>query len=456
MVYRFFCLLIFISFSMHAQVKNNRTTITIAVIELFGRNVTKQELKVLTELLSRELVKTGTFVVIEPEKINKILVEFEVSEEERKTVGWQIKIGKALGVDKVVAGSVNNFGTGFTAHIRTVNTQLKKIDKSATEVCYYCSVDLLYANKMRNIARTLAGLPVDTSPDEPLFSGPVGPLVNLKDTSGAFEDWHRPDIKRNYVLGFVLYAVGSLFITYQQIASLARKSPVNSSLQIPVILAEAGVACLSIPFFAKARKSRSGPPVLDNTSSANRFQHGLTFGITATRFNPCTYNYDDRYQPRAGIHAGYALDIALNEYIAFHPELLYVQKNLYSKGVLENQEIKTSLHYLELPLSFKTILLLKGICKPNILFGFSPGLLLGGVEKTINTATDQTQRTSLKTLKRFDSGLVYGIGFDWKIKTGTITSELRNSDGLFNLGNYWKESSNPTTRVFTIVVGYRF
>lgn len=64
----------------------------------------------ITDLLTDDLVKNGTYEVVERQDINKVLAEQNFSNSDRADPATAAKIGKLLGVNAIVVGSVTQFG----------------------------------------------------------------------------------------------------------------------------------------------------------------------------------------------------------------------------------------------------------------------------------------------------------------------------------------------------------
>ena len=66
--------------------------------------------KGIADLLVTDLVKDGTYSVIERKALDKILAEQNFSNSDRANPNSAAKIGKILGVDAIVVGSITQFG----------------------------------------------------------------------------------------------------------------------------------------------------------------------------------------------------------------------------------------------------------------------------------------------------------------------------------------------------------
>ncbi len=83
-------------------------TVQTASQSVFGSNVDIG--KGIADLLVRNLVKDGTYRVIERKNLDKILGEQNFSNSDRANSNSAAKIGKILGVDAIIVGSITQFG----------------------------------------------------------------------------------------------------------------------------------------------------------------------------------------------------------------------------------------------------------------------------------------------------------------------------------------------------------
>ena len=66
--------------------------------------------KGITDLLVTYLVKDGSYSVIERKALDKIMAEQNFSNSDRADPNSAAKIGKLLGVDAIIVGSITQFG----------------------------------------------------------------------------------------------------------------------------------------------------------------------------------------------------------------------------------------------------------------------------------------------------------------------------------------------------------
>ena len=83
-------------------------TVQTASSALFGTNVDIG--KGITDLLITDLVKDGSFSIIERQALDKIMAEQNFNNSERADATSAAKLGKLLGVDEIIVGSITQFG----------------------------------------------------------------------------------------------------------------------------------------------------------------------------------------------------------------------------------------------------------------------------------------------------------------------------------------------------------
>ncbi len=84
------------------------STVKTTTAAVFGTNLDIG--KGISDLIVENLVKSGTYSVIERKAIEKILAEQNFSNSDRADASSAAKIGKILGVDAIIIGSITEFG----------------------------------------------------------------------------------------------------------------------------------------------------------------------------------------------------------------------------------------------------------------------------------------------------------------------------------------------------------
>src|ERR1700722_2376954 len=83
-------------------------TVKTSTAALFGTDIDVG--KGIADLLVKNLVTDGTYSVIERKQLDKILAEQNFSNSDRANPASAAKIGKILGLDAIIVGSITEFG----------------------------------------------------------------------------------------------------------------------------------------------------------------------------------------------------------------------------------------------------------------------------------------------------------------------------------------------------------
>ena len=139
-----------------AAFDSTRGPMAIAVTPLAAEGINPQEARVLTDRLRGELLDLKPYTVVERDKMTEILQEQGFAQSELcGTDECAVEIGRLVGVEGMVGGTVGKLGGTYTVTIRLIDVESGEILRRATEDCA-CKVDDLLLT-MRRVARTLAG-----------------------------------------------------------------------------------------------------------------------------------------------------------------------------------------------------------------------------------------------------------------------------------------------------------
>ena len=130
---------------------------TIAVFDLENNGLKDSEIRILTERLQSELVKVGSYTVVERKKIEKVFEEqkFQMSGCVEECL---IEIGMLLGAKEIVIGSAGRFGSTYTISARLVNATSGVIIRSS-EYDSEGDIEQLLTEGMKEVAlRLITGL----------------------------------------------------------------------------------------------------------------------------------------------------------------------------------------------------------------------------------------------------------------------------------------------------------
>lgn len=133
----------------------------IAVLELEGNGISAVDITGLTNRLRTELFKTNKYNVIERSRMDEILKEqgFQISG--CTNTECAIEIGKLIGVQKIVMGSVDKVLDLISVNIRLVDVASGLIEINVIDDCDYCNLMDIMKVTLHNSARKLAGMETD-------------------------------------------------------------------------------------------------------------------------------------------------------------------------------------------------------------------------------------------------------------------------------------------------------
>lgn len=115
----------------------------IAVNDLIGKGITKTESEIITDKIRNELTIRKNFKVMERSEMKQIMEEMEfqnsgICDDE----ACDVEIGKVIGVDKIVSGSIGKIGSMFSINLRLIDVSTAEILYSVSGE-YICSIEEL-------------------------------------------------------------------------------------------------------------------------------------------------------------------------------------------------------------------------------------------------------------------------------------------------------------------------
>jgi TolB-like protein len=128
---------------------------SIAVLDLDATSISILEAKALTDRLRSELFSIGTFDVMEREKVNEMTREQRLQSSGIVSDEMMVKIGRMIGVQYMVAGSIGKLGAKYLLNLLLVNVETGKIQATASEECE-CKLEEL-SSAMDKMALQLSG-----------------------------------------------------------------------------------------------------------------------------------------------------------------------------------------------------------------------------------------------------------------------------------------------------------
>ncbi|MCH8012392.1 MAG: hypothetical protein IIA61_10680 [Candidatus Marinimicrobia bacterium] len=144
---------------MYAQEKVN-----IAVLDMEGRGISALEAATLTDRLRSELVDLGVFSLVERGQMEMILEEQGFQQTGCTSAECAVEVGKLLGVQKMVAGSIGKIGALYTVDVRMFDVttgKIERVSKREHRGDIEGLIDLLVV-----VSRDLAGIKVEDEKEE--------------------------------------------------------------------------------------------------------------------------------------------------------------------------------------------------------------------------------------------------------------------------------------------------
>ena len=145
---------------------------TVAVIEFEAINIGAPEVQILTDRFRVELANTDSFKLVERPAMEEILNEQGFQQSGCTSNECAVEVGKLLGVERMIAGTVGKIGELFTITARVVNVQTGEIINQHSIDCR-CSIETLLTSEMKKMAivfsgvKTIRSSPVTTTTADP-------------------------------------------------------------------------------------------------------------------------------------------------------------------------------------------------------------------------------------------------------------------------------------------------
>ncbi len=107
----------------------NPDKIPVAILDLEGRGISALEAATLTDRLRSEMVTVGAFVVVERGQMEMLLEEQGFQQTGCTSAECAVEVGKLLGVQKMVTGSIGKLGALYTVDARMFDVQTGEIER---------------------------------------------------------------------------------------------------------------------------------------------------------------------------------------------------------------------------------------------------------------------------------------------------------------------------------------
>ncbi|QQS29600.1 MAG: PorT family protein [Sphingobacteriales bacterium] len=178
-------------------------------------------------------------------------------------------------------------------------------------------------------------------------------------------------------------------------------------------------------------------------------------------------NYDDltlgeNLSMKPGFHVGTTFSFPISDIISFEPCILFETKGFkFKENVLGIKTVlTTNLYYVDIPMSAKVNYSINDDI--SVFGGFGPYLGLGligniktkfnvwGYKETEKEKLDWGNNEEEDDLKRFDFGLTFRAGANYKMFQASISYDI----GLVNISSYTEDETKAKNRVLRFSIGY--
>lgn len=170
-----------------------------------------------------------------------------------------------------------------------------------------------------------------------------------------------------------------------------------------------------------------------------------TFLDVVINYTPTSLSYGDNNKALKdfkkgywGLQAGASFQAGINDYFSLVPELYFMMKGgrLENKNPLTGQETRIRFNTLDMP-----VLARLHLCDLYLNAGPVLSYNIGGRLKTEANDLLQAGKTKMEfgsgpdSYSRWDAGLQFGLGYEFKLKKARLVLDLRYHYGMVDIGN---------------------
>ena len=120
--------LVLVFSTLYAQ----NSALNIAVLDLDPTGIDEEQTRFLSDRLRAELFETGSFNVIERDKMNSVLQEQGFQQSGCTSIECAVEIGQLLNVQAMVAGTLGKIENIYSINLRLIDVEKGTIIKTAT------------------------------------------------------------------------------------------------------------------------------------------------------------------------------------------------------------------------------------------------------------------------------------------------------------------------------------
>ena len=114
---------------------------SVAVMDFDARNLNADTGAAIADMLRNRLAGTPQLELIDRGRIEKIFAEQNIQNSDRVDSRNAVRLGRILNVQKMIFGSVTQFGASFTINAQVVDIETSRIDGIREVLCQRCQID---------------------------------------------------------------------------------------------------------------------------------------------------------------------------------------------------------------------------------------------------------------------------------------------------------------------------
>ena len=141
----------------------------VAVLDFDAANISAAEVRILADRLRTEVIKLGVFDLVERSIMEEVLKEQAFQQTGCVSDECAVEVGKLLGVEQMIAGSIGKLGSIFTISVRMIDVETGGIFVQHSIDCR-CPIETVLTETMAQLAAILSGktfVPTQTSTSSP-------------------------------------------------------------------------------------------------------------------------------------------------------------------------------------------------------------------------------------------------------------------------------------------------
>lgn len=128
----------------------------LAVLQFKAVNIPYTDVLILNNRFQSELVKSGDYIVLERQMINDVLKEQGFQQTGCVTSECAVEVGKLLGVDKIIVGTIGRLESLLTISVRMIDIETGEIITQVDDECD-CRMEDFFRSTIKKTVYKLLG-----------------------------------------------------------------------------------------------------------------------------------------------------------------------------------------------------------------------------------------------------------------------------------------------------------